>query len=642
VSRKTKQNRDAPSSPLDTAEPGEKEAAPAEPTVFRPDWRALFLCLLALTLPLGHWEKVVTPLQLHHVSLMFLLFLTGRYWTKYQRITTPFELWFPALLLCLLTLLPASPLPFSQGVMAAALFILVYHLVDRNALLWRVLRYALLGNSLAILLNLAARLHWIYPTFVDSSSNLLLAGQTRPEQCFSSLILLIVVPLALESARRSGRYQSGALITFLERSVVLLVPLFLFYPEPLSFAGQEPGGTLFLGSQLPLTLVALWLLSRIASKLYVARSHLPSALAMQLCGLVLLVAAFFLLTELVPDNALLLVLALLAAAAKPRLQLDQKVGHRISVLLIPVACLFLLKLLIIGHDDPRNYEYHVLQGLQKKELAGLREQLDFVRSRCPGERRADYYEARLLLAVDELEGARKAFQRALQPGANKLLSPPGEVEIQEFLEELRDRSSALPESLRGIAYEQALLDAGRERHALSLLEIRGDMECDKPMNPRPLATALAQLMERSDLETLFSEWDGALLAGILKSLHPFNELRHAPPEFPQGALPLVVVASTSTRWLECTLYPPLRQDGALHRVTEDPGVLFQNDSFPDFWEDLFQDERGEWLLPFSDHLVVHPLAEEAFSFSQRFFPLDPATMGMHQVVVYVPAPGDQP
>jgi hypothetical protein len=606
-------------------------------TTYSPHWAALSLALLALTLPLGYWDRLLYIFHLHHLALIPLILVTGYYWKKYQRISTPFELWFPATLLILFALLPASPQPPLHLAMAAALFVLTYHVCDSSALVFKTLQFSLLGNSLALLLNSAARWEWIYPTFFDPASALSLAGPTKPESCLTSLVLVIIIPFALESARRTGMHRSGTFITWLERAALLLPPFFFFSPETLSLKLFAQGGQIFLPAALPLTLTALWFIARIAAKLKIASSHLPEILARTFAGLVLIAAACFLLAGILPDNNGVLVLALLAAVAKPALLHHEKtVGKGYALLLAPVLLLLTLNILIIRSDDPRNYEYRAQRALQHNDLDGLQEHLDFVQERCPGERRADYYEARLLVALDNLDGARKSFELSLQPGRNILLPPPGEKEIELFLEEIRDRSSAQPESLRGIAYEQALLAAGRERHALSLLEIRGRTPPQENTDATPLAGALASFLEAPELEEQFARWDAALLADILQSVTPFSEIQQAPPAFPPALLPFVASIRPDFDSLEGMLFTPSFRGGGTVMLSS-----LQSDSImpsfePGIWDLLREDSNQHWYLDFSDRFTIRLSPEADFQFHRRIPLEDTLIEGMPHLMIYMP------
>lgn len=613
-------------------------------TFFPDDVTGASLCLLALTLPLGIGARIIGPLYLYHPALLLLLFLLGRDWRRIKRLTVPFELILPAAMLCLLSLLLISGGSAAEAGKITAFslfFLLIYHSTRRSAVVWRAVQLSLWSSSLVILLSLAAQQGLLFPTAFQPGSSFVWLGPSHFRAGTFHLIAVLLLPFLLLAARMTGMHRSGHSVALLE-ILPLLLPFIILYQSGTFHASGIYSGTAFLFPALPLTLAALWLAARAAAKLQVARSHMPPALAAFLALSVLAGTAFFLLTDNMPDGYAVFLFALIAACAKPRLQWDDAAPRGTVLLMLPAALLLIFNLTFIRSGDPRHYGYMAEQTLRNRDYAALQTQLDFVRSRCPGERYADFCEARLHLALGNLDTARHCFAQSLLPGRNRLLPPPGTQEITRFLDDMRDASSALPESLRGLAYEQALLAAGRERHALSLLEIRSPAEVHTTLNPLPAAAALAQLLERPELEEKFRRWDGALLAAILKSAHPLNELREAPPGFPENRLPLIACARIDGNRVELSLFSPAREEGVTY-ISSAPAEMFLPDQpFPDFWGELYQNESGTWRLPFSCRAELAPLSEEPFSFFPESMTADPETEGITQMVIYIPGNGETP
>ena len=613
-------------------------------TFFPEDATETGLCLLALTLPLGIGARVAGPLYLHHPALLLLLFLLGRDWQRIKRLTVPFELIFPATLLCLLSLLliPGGSAAVAGKIIAFSLFfLLIYHSTRRSAVVWRALQLSLWSSSLVILLSLPAQHGLLFPTAFQPGNSFVWLGPSNFRSGPFHLIAVLLLPFLLLTARMTGMHRSRHSVALLETLPALLPGIVLYQSGTFPASGTD-SGTAFLFPALPLTLTALWLAARTAAKLQVARSHMPQALAALLALSVLTGTVFFLLTDNMPDGYAVFLFALLAACAKPRLKWNETAPHGTVLLILPAALLLIFNLTFIRSGDPRHYGHTAEQALHSRDYAALQAQLDFVQNRCPGERYADFCEARLHLALGNLDTARHCFAQSLLPGRNRLLPPPGTQEITRFLDDMRDASSALPESLRGIAYEQALLAAGRERHALSLLEIRDPVETHTTLNPLPAAAALAQLLERPELEEKFRRWDGALLAAILKSAHPLNELRVAPPGFPENRLPLIACARIEGNRVELSLFSPAREEGASYINPAATEIFSPEHSFPDFWGELYQNGSGAWRLPFSVSAELAPLDEAPFSFYPDAMPSDPETEGITQLVIYIPGSGETP
>ena len=172
---------------------------------------------------------------------------------------------------------------------------------------------------------------------------------------------------------------------------------------------------------------------------------------------------------------------------------------------------------------------------------------------------------------------------------------------------MRDRSSAVPETVRGLAYEKALIAAGREHHALALLEIRGVSNPDTAVSSMPLAIALAALLDAPALVASLEEWDAGLLATILESTVPNSKIRNAPEGFPESLLPFIAMAHCSAGGDFVKVFSPAGQEGGI-RI---PG---KNDpEFVDFamamsvpeWREWRKNEKGIWTLSFGNVAEIH-------------------------------------
>ncbi len=565
--------------------------------------------LFALSWPLGAWQRLAGPVHLHHVALAPLIFCALRDWMNNKRLRTPFELWWPCVLTAVLIVvfkLGGTETVSWMLIAPALMAVFVMHGTDnRGVVLWAIY-LSMMSGALMLSLSVFSRIGLLFPTTWQQTSGLVMAGPYGvTEGFFASLALMLLLP-ALNRARRAGEFLPGCSARFIMLALPVLFILWLFLSPRPDLWSWRPGHQLFLHPTVWLAAVALWGCARLASK-HIVMGGTPSAgvahgwLAVAVLGMAATALALF----PYPEAGPVLLLAMTAGYARPGATTSPVVRPS-RWLLAPVALLLVLNILFIRSGDPRDYDSMARRALVRKEYGLLRERLAFIKTRAPGDTRADYYIARAWLAEKNLPEAAAAFRRAMGPSRPRLLPPPDTTAVDAFLAEMRDASSAMPERMRGLAYEQCLIAAGRDRHALSLLELRGETSTFPGLVAGPLAQALGTLLGAPHLVTVFQSWDAGLLLAVLESAGPMNRTVSASAVFPPSQLPLVVMAGGEGDVLHVNVYSPAGSFGGTlllnsqrHRP-HDVGTLFGDTG----WGPWRQNAAGEWLMSYGQSTII--------------------------------------
>ncbi len=565
--------------------------------------------LFALSWPLGAWQRLAGPVHLHHVALVPLIICALRDWMNNKRLRTPFELWWPCVLTAMLIVFfrLGGYETISWMLIAPALMaIVVMHGTDnRGVVLWAIY-LSMMSGVMMLSLSVFSRLGLLFPTAWQETSGLVVAGPHGvTEGVFASITLILLLP-ALNQARRAGEFSPGRPARFIMLALPVLFAIWmLLSPRPELWLWR-PDHRLFLYPTVCLAVVVLWGWARLAAKHIVMRSHASAGvahgrLAVALIGVVVTALALF----PYPEAGPILLLAMTASYARPGAAASPvaRPGH---CLVAPVALLLALNLLFIRSGDPRDYDYMARRALARKEYGVLREALEFIKTLAPEETRADYYIARAWLAENNLPEAAAAFRRAMRPSRPRLLSSPDTNAVDAFLAGMRDASSAMPERMRGLAYEQCLIAAGRERHALSLLELRGETGLWPDLAVGPLAQGLATLLGAPHLVPVFHSWDAELLLAILESAGPVNRTVSASKAFPATQLPMVVMAGVEHDSFHVNVHSPAGSFGGALLLggprlrPHDVGALFGDTG----WGSWRQNAAGEWLLSYGQSAIV--------------------------------------
>ncbi len=223
-----------------------------------------------------------------------------------------------------------------------------------------------------------------------------------------------------------------------------------------------------------LMIVLLWLGARISAALVIYRREhgVLTRIAPVLTALILVGLAVLLPHTGFPGA--LIVCGLLAANTKSAHEPEQQTLPA-ALCALPVAALLILNVVHVypsNRDDPRNYEAYLREDVRKGRLDRAWHRAGRIRYWHPAETRACLWSARLALAFNRPYQAAHEFASAMELGesVDSILPPPTEEEIDDFLVRLRDYCSVRPDPGSEYAYEKALLAAGDEASALTLLK----------------------------------------------------------------------------------------------------------------------------------------------------------------------------
>lgn len=612
-------------------------------SVENPAGRFLVSCavlLFALSWPIGAYQRVAGPVYLYHLALLPLTLAALRDWQRNKRMGVPFELWWPCAMVMAIAILlalirkDASP-PATAG--AGLVFIVTFHSVRNRLLILQALHLFALSVGIMLILSLAVKWNLLYPTAFSLDTEWAMAGPfSISNGLFLVTLAILLLPALLRTAQKD---ECGLKRTMIWTCLFSAISIALFVIEYKNSNGfyHAAGSNLFLFPTVLITLILLWGMARIAAKLQVARSYLPPGIYQPLLGAVVLGTGAALIQRPSADVGYGFLLALAAAYAHPGHFADAK-----PVLpwyaIPPVIALLGFNLVFILPGDVRDYERTAQQRLAQKDNAYVRHYMNAVAHFSPNESRTDYYIAKSYLEEGRLNAAADAFARALRPVKPFVLPPPDDRLIEEFLNDMRDISSALPESVRGIAYERSLIAAGREKHALSLLELRTIPSLPAIGCTRPFAQSAALALNDADLTEVFETWDAPLLAGILKSAGPRNSIRGVPESFPQAWLPLVAMARETSETLDLLLFTPAGGFGGSCRVRKAPL------SVPDLlaesgWRHWRQTDESVWQLSFAGKGLVELGNGPKIHFHPAPLISSPNNDATWEIVVYLPGVG---
>jgi hypothetical protein len=567
--------------------------------------------LFGFAWPLGAYQRIYGGLHLHHLALVPIFLAALLDMKQHKRLRVPFELWWPcALILVLVGLLRAmGHTEISWRVAGACvLFVAVAHSVRNRRTALRALQFTVMSGSVMLLLSALARFELVYPTTYDLESGLVMAGPYSVREGVAIAVCCLLLLPALVAAARNGEFtpcRIGVAAWFLLPVAAVLYG----YPAPHSDLRLfQPWHGLFLLPTALLAALFLWGVARIGAKLLVARKFMAPGVYYWLMGALL--AGVLSTLALAPPllSGFVFLLAIIAGYAQPYVA-SKTTTRPVAALVVLTGVVVTINITMILPGDPRNYEQFARNALARGDVEALPDHLAFVQGIAPGETRAAYYSARAWLARNQLIAAVQSFRASLKPGATRLLPPPDETLIAEFLNEMRDRSSALPERVRGVAYEQALMAAGRERHALSLLELRGESGDHPETETRSLAAALATVLDAPHLTDTLRQWEGGLLTDILLSAGTHNEIAAVPQGFPQELLPMVVLAQPGFDRDRFHVFSPAGQTGAVRRAdAKTPGFTDMALVLGDpGWGEWRQNAAGIWALSFGMIAEVHIL-----------------------------------
>ncbi len=592
--------------------------------------------LFALAWPLGAYQRILGPVHLHHIALVPIFCCLFFDLKRHKRWRTPFELWWPCALICLLTLVLQITNP-ADTLALCGVFVAVSHVVRNKQTTLRALHLSVVGACVMMLLSLLAQGNLIYPTVFNPDTGLVMAGPySLQDGLFSVAACSLLVPGLLAAARR-GEHTPGRLGIAVWILLPLVLTLFCFLSPRIDLETVRPAHGIFLMPTVLFAAIVLWGIARITAKLWLARRFMIPGIY---CWLIAaLVSGTLLALWIMPLTGvgIVFLVALIAGYGQP--YVSPEPGTRLLPILgLITAGLVFLNLVFLLPGDPRNYERFAQTALANNDTEALHKHLAFVTEIAPEESRAHYYRARAHLADGNLYAAAQTFSHSLGDMQPRLLPAPDKMLVDEFLNEMRDISSAMPEKLRGLAYEQALIAAGRERHALSLLELRGDPAATTTLARWPLAAALATLLDAPQLLDTLKDWDAELLTAILESAGPDSARITAPEGFPTNLLPLVAMAQTESTSESIQVFTPAGLTGGM-RIPDTDAPEFIDIalalSTPE-WQQWHQNDSGVWRLAFGKVAEIHIKNGPEIFFGVYPIPRESREDGVWKIAIFMP------
>lgn len=399
-------------------------------------------------------------------------------------------------------------------------------------------------------------LYSVFPTAFSRETGATLAFAKTLEEGALVLVLCLILALgAFFSSEYRWWQRMTALLALVPFAGVLALLVWLGLPRPDLWGPPTP----WRQGPIPVlaTLVVLWLIARIAAKLWVNRSEGVTRMHTVLCAMLLCGGAMMVVLPQTPRLGYAFLLAL--AARYSFAPTNEGVGAMLwpawgCALLLPLIAWNAAHVDVRNTSDPRNYEAVAAVRVEEGHDLELARRFAFLNERSPAERRTYYWEARGYLADTWTDAAAAVFCKAMTPPpvGRPLLPPPSEEQIGFFLDRLRDVCSALPLPERGLAYERALVAAGRADDALALLRFRAESHQPVPCSGTPLALGMADLLGDARLAGILTTWSAGELVCLFEQAGA--RVRHAPDGFPRQYLPAVMIADRSPECMSVRVY----------------------------------------------------------------------------------------
>ncbi len=506
------------------------------------------LFTLALAWPLDLFQYVplldVTAIASVTVLLAGLAALDLASGTKLR---VPFEILWPtgalALLLAVAAYQGESKVPL-EAPGALVLFIVTAHFASSRASIDRWLRASVFSATAVVLITLATHAAGLMPT---AYSLQLPTTFTFAYDLYSGThILALGLALAVFTTANSNEHH---VVRTIATGCVLLLGGTLA-AKGLELAIKRPAVSLetyFDASPLVLTgcIVALWLFVRVLAKVEVARREGPTRTHFLFWTMAIATVLVIMLGPLQPRLYHGYLLGLACGYALP----ERDTG---PMLIWPKAATALLAGLLAinlwvvfpAHEqDPRNYEITSSRDFLRGDYATLLKRLDYVEAHSPHELRTHLWRARAALKLGQPNRAAMEFEASLQTNddARRLLPGPTEAERADFVVQLRDLSSTLPEDKAVCAYERALLalgDRGSAVYSLQLLTSIALVHVED-VDTAAIARAVAFIIGDKTLRIDFAAWTAGELLTLLTQWGATIE--PAPEELPRDVLPAIFV-----------------------------------------------------------------------------------------------------
>ena len=506
----------------------------------------LFTVALAWPLDLFQYVPILDVTTIGVVTFL-LAGLTAWDVGSGKKLRVPFEILWPtgalALLLAVIAYRGESELSLEVPG-ALVLFIVTVHFASSRPSIERWLRASVLSAAAVVFITLATPSLDLMPTAYSLQIPTVF---TFAYDLHSGVhIVALGLVLAVFTATNSNEHHAGRPVA----TACALLFVATLAAKVLELALTRPAFSLetYFGSSLLVLagcVIALWLFVRVLAKVEVDRRERPSRthlLFWTLAAATVLLIAFGPLRPRLYHGYLL---GLACGYALP----ERDTG---PTLVWPKAATALLAgLLLINpwvvfpmhQRDPRNYEVAASRDFLRGDYATLLKRLDYVEAHSTHELRTHLWRARTALKLGEPNRAAMEFELSVRADgeAGRLLPGPTEAERDDFVVQLRDLSSTLPEDQAVCAYERALLALGDRGSAVYSLQLRTNIALvhAEDVDPSAIAEAVAFIIGDESLRTDFAAWTANELLTLLAQWGAAIDT--APEELPPDALPALFV-----------------------------------------------------------------------------------------------------
>lgn len=510
------------------------------------------LFAIALAWPLELLQYVpVLDLSIVAALTVLLLILMAADLASGQKLRVPFEVLWPTALIALLFTLDAyrgAPSRSLEIPGALALFIATAHFARSRAALRSWLRASVSSGAIVCAITLATTKAELMPTAysLNVPTTFTFAYDLNAAIHIIAVCMLIAIFILTDPEQKPTvrTLATGGAFFFFTTLMA----------KGLQFGVSDPVSPLRPYTHYPVLtlaalLAALWLLIRVLAKVEVARREAPEAihrLFWAIGGVSLLLIVLGPVQPRLYHGYLLGLACGYVLPERPR-HFSLAWPKTAAAVLAVLVALNLNSVYPEHESDPRNYEIASRIDFVNGDYDTLLRRLDIIETFAPNERRSHLWRARVALELGEPNGAAMEFAASL-PGPDEprlLLPAPTEAEQADFIVQIRDWVSRLPEREVAGAYERTLLATGERDAALFSLQLLTGIALvhadEVPLDP--IAQAVAFIIGDPSLLPDFGAWTVEELLTLLS--HWGAEIGPAPERFPADQLPAIFAAQRS-------------------------------------------------------------------------------------------------
>jgi len=572
--------------------------------------------LAAMAWPWGAYADIYRGHGVFSVALAVLAILMGIAWVRQGRPGIPFDLFWPAVLLALFAFLHlgTEQISLSLSVLAGcAAFLLALSAATTRELVFRALAVSVLSAGCVGLLTVAADFNYVFPTHFAVRSAAVVGG---PKSVSDALLMFswafVASIVLLVGCNRPVR----RVLWLLPIAAMAAVTALYFVARHLhsTCLAWQPNYQTLAFPALPVLLLAFYLVSRVAARLFLDAKEYPGTPGRP-WGLLLLffsLALAFLGT--MPSPGICFTVGLLAAmGVRPPQHAPRP--PRIAWAWLVMVPIVAAHAFILFPGDARNYAEKARALSAQGGTAEAGEYLGRVLTRFPGEACARMELARIELGCGQVEAAADTFCATARERRNSLLGAPAAPDVDAFVENMKKAAGAAT----GIAYERCLAATEKVHEAILSLKARIKTGPVQDVEPEPLRRSLAALLGCTSSGTLFEDWTAAELLAGLGLCGEHCQFMQATPDVPRRYLPAVLTARPLEDGRLVTVFYP---GGQIGRVWHMPRCTGETPGEGETWwlSPLLDSDFNEWCIPlagsadvgFGDEMTIRLTEDRRF------------------------------